>query len=254
MPPKNKSLEDLVATLSTQLETITEEIKKVRERLDGHDEKFTCLETLLTEYKNENTKLKEAYETQKEEIISLKDHVNRLEQRNWDNCIRIFNLPISGDSSDNNVVAEEVYNKVLKPVFLGAASKGRLPGLPTIDKIIDTAHILPGKKDIKPIICRFRKPVYKNIFMQLKRDLAPRAASKGDRPGPMLYPAFDDTTRDTYLLMRKLSNNARVESSWYAGGALKFRLVDSNDICKVRSICGPYESHFPPASGPSTGN
>ncbi len=237
----------MVAGLSTQLDTISAQMKNVQERLDEQDTNFERLENLIKQRQSENSKLKEENLTQKQDIIELKEHINRLEQRNRANCVRVFNLPISGDSSNNDVVAEEVYKKALLPILVGAANKGRLPGVPSVDKVIEVAHILPGKKDLKPVLVRFRKPIYKLIIMQLKRELAPRAASKNEKPGPgpMLYSIFDDTTRDTYQLMRKLATDSRVEASWFVGGSLKFRLVDSDTVHRVRSIFGEYEDNFP---------
>ncbi len=116
MPPKNKPTEEASASsLSAQLEQISDQLRTFKDRFDTQDEKFAELKTLLEATARENTKLKEENTTQKAEIIMLKDKVNSLEQRNRADSVRVFNIPLTGDETDNLNVAEQVYRNAFCP-------------------------------------------------------------------------------------------------------------------------------------------
>lgn len=249
MPPKTKNLDDLVSAMSTQLDSILDQLKTVNEKLSEYDEKFKKLERLLEETKTENEALKTTNISQQETIDSLKEKVNSLEQRNRARSIRLFNLPLTGNASDNDNVADQVFSKVLKPILRGALDRGRLSSFPTREEVIEVAHILPGKSTNNPILCKLRKPLYHQLILQLKKDFAPRApapASRDDkRPGPLLYPIFEDATRDTFLFMKKLAADDRVLASWISGGTVRYRLRSAEDtVHRVRSIYAPFENNF----------
>ena len=89
--------------------------------------------------------------------------------------------------------------------------------------------------------------------MQLKKDYAPRStspptpsstgsSSSSSRPPPMLYPIYDDLTRDAFMLMRALNSHRAVQSCWSAGGIIKYRLVDDTIIRRVSSVYDSVES------------
>ena len=247
MPPKNKSLEDMVAGITSQLESISEQLREISDRQDRQDtklDKLDRLETLLEATRKENEDLKKENATMREELNTVKERLNSLEQRNRADCVRIFDLPISGDSSDNNIVAKQVYQKLLLPILAGAQQKGRLAAVPKMEDVIETAHILPGPKADKPIICRIKKGPFKLLIHQHKKEFSPRAPGRGDRPGLPLYAIFDDITRDAYSLMKKIKSDARVQAAWFAGGAIRLRLTNSETIRRVYSIYGPYEDIF----------
>ena len=244
MPPKNKSLKDLVSGISAQLETISEQLQAVRDRQDKQDEKFERLEKLLDASTTENIALKKENAELKSDVLVLKEKVNNLEQRNRAVCTRIFDLPIAGDAADNNNVAVQLYQKLLFPILSGAKDSGKVKSIPNMSDTIETAHILPGPKPNKPILCRFKTPFIKQLIMQGKKEFAPRGPSRGDKPGPLLYPIFHDITRDSYLLMKKLGSDERVQASWFDNGAIRFRLTNSDAVRRVHNIYGPYDDLF----------
>ena len=84
--------------------------------------------------------------------------------------------------------------------------------------------------------------------MQLKKEFAPKATPSTDpnspsnsKPPPQKYSIFEDMTRDAFQLMRSLSSDARIHSCWCSGGQLRFRLLGSEIIQRVKSIYGPVE-------------
>ncbi len=244
MPPKNKSLEDLVAGISDKLDAISEQLDAVREQQDTLDGKFERLEELLRTANAENALLKKENVDLKSDVSALKEKVNNLEQRNRSSCVRIFNVPITGDSSNNGNVATQVYQKILYPILNGATTSGLVEKIPTLSDTIESAHILPGPKSNKPILCRFKSNRIKQIVMQSKKEYAPRMPSLNDKLGPFIYPLYDDITRDAYALMKKLGADVRVQAAWFANGSIRFRLNNSDTIHRVYSIFGPYEDHF----------
>ncbi len=240
MPPKTKNFEE---TASNQLESILEQLKAVNDRLAEQDTKFS---KLLADVTKENAELKKQNEKQQETIDTLQEKVNALEQRNRASSIRVFNLPLSGDTTNNDNVADQLFGKLLKPILKGALDRGRLNSFPTRDEVIEVAHILPSKSNTSSILCRLKKPLYHQLILQHKKDFAPRAPGKDDRPGQLLYPIYEDATRDTFLLMKKLAADSRVLASWISGGSIRFRLHSNPDtINRVRLIYAPFESHFP---------
>ncbi len=241
MPPKNKNPEDGV---SGQLDSILEQLKAMNERLAAQDTRFSRLEKLLTETQSENKTLKEENEKQKLAIDQLKERVNHLEQRNRANNVRVFNLPLTGDTSDNNNVADQLFNKVFKPVLRGAMDRGKLTSFPLVSEVIEVAHILPSKAAIKPILCKFTKPIFKQLILTHKKDFGLRAPGKEDRPGPLCFPIYEDATRDAFNLMKKLAADDRVLASWISGGDVRFRLHASDSVHRIRSLSLDFEDHF----------
>ena len=254
---KSRSLEEMVGALSAQLDTMSkqlslnnEQLYAVNKRLDEQADKFAKLENMLSVALRENADLKQQLLNKDGEILELKSRINAVEQHSRSSCIRIFKLPIDGDDNDPGIVAEQVYSNILYPIFRGAVELKRLRHIPTIEQCIVTAHVLPSKDNkMKPILVRLINAHLRTIVIQLKKDFAPRAAtvaaptdsSASSRPPPQAYPIFEDMTKDAFQLMRALSSHVRVHSCWCAGGQLRFRLVDSEVIQKVRSIYDPIE-------------
>lgn len=224
--------------MSVQLENISKQLSDSNHRLQLQEARFDRLEKMLSDMQSENTDLKEQLKSSDEVINQLKERVNAVEQHNRANSIRIFNLPINGDNKNPDLVSQQLYNTVLLPILQGAVSKGRIPSVPTCSELIEIAHILPGKSDNKPIICRLFSRNIRTIIMQLKKEFAPRATAEhgSNRPAPLLYPIYEDITRDTFRLMRAISSREEVLSCWSAGGTLRFRLRESDDIHRVTSI------------------
>jgi hypothetical protein len=50
------------------------------------------------------------------------------------------------------------------------------------------------------------------------------------------YPFHDDLTKDSFVKMKQLQGDPRVQSCWSAGGALRYKLTDCNVIRRVPSV------------------
>ena len=244
MAPKNKSLEDMVVALQSQLETVINQLRDT-------DARFDKLESLFMASQKENAALKTLVSNKDGEILHLKNRINDIEQHNRSCCARIFNIPIDGEENDPQNVMRQLYTKLLLPILQGAVARKRLHSVPSCDQIIQTAHVLPGKDNRpKPIFVRFFHHHIKIIIMQLKKDFAPRSnvsppstnSSSSPKPSPLLYPIYDDLTRDAFMLMRNLNSHRSVQSCWSAGGVIKYRLIDDSIIRRVSSIYASVES------------
>jgi len=233
-----------VAGLTAQLEAINDQLKEMRDKQDKQADTLTRMEGLIAAANEENAKLKVENTKVREEVTWLKERVNNLEQRNRADCVRVFDMPIEGDPTDNNSVAGQVYQKALLPILRGAVAKNRLAAVPAMEEVIENAHVLPGNREHKPIICRFKKNYMKVLVLQLKKEYAARAPPRGNRPAPYLYPIYEDVTRDTYTLMKKLAADERVQASWITGGIIRYKLVGSEDVRKIIRVFAPFDDHF----------
>ena len=238
-------MEELVGALSAKLDDISSQLNVANQRLDDQAVRFDKLEKMLAASQLENQSLKTALLNKDAEIHQLKVKVNMIEQHNRSTCIRIFNLDIAGDDHDPAVVAEQVYNNVLLPVLVGAASLNKIKSIPPADKLIISAHILPGKDNkTKPILVRLNNAHSRTIIMMHKKAFAPRAAPSSSFTASQaryLYPIYEDMTRDSFRVMRALSAHAGVQSSWCAGGQLRYKLVDSDTVKRVVDIYASVE-------------
>ena len=86
----------------------------------------------------------------------LQAKLNKLEQYNRSWSVRILGMPIpSEEETEPEKVMKHLYDKLLRPILEGAVKKGLLSSIPPVDDILETAHVLPGKMEVKPIIARF---------------------------------------------------------------------------------------------------
>jgi hypothetical protein len=245
---KGRSVEEMVGTMSAQLEKIVDKLQETNNRLDQQEARFDKLETLLKESREENKELKEQLRIKNVEVKQLQQKVNDIEQHNRSYNIRIFNLPIEGDKADTRNVMRQVFTKLLSPILQGAVDRGRLHSLPGVDVLLETAHILPGKEGKpNPIICRFFNRYHRTLVLQLKKDFAPRMITTGsNRLPPYLYQVFEDVTADTFRMMRAIANHPDVTACWASGGYLRYRLKDSDVINKVSSVYDTVEEIIKP--------
>ena len=233
--------------LASKLEILTTTIASFTSRFDR-------LEKILAETKAENSLLKETVRTRDSEILDLRQKMNALEQyqRSW--SVRILNVPIPNeDSQDNLKVMQHVFNFALLPILKGAVDRKLLITIPSVEMLLETAHILPAKKD-KPsaIIARFYTRNLRSLIFQLKKDHAPRipstqkpaVAQPGARPsmGRYAYPIYEDLTRINFNLMRELSSREEVLACWSVAGNLRYRLKNDTVVRKVKSVFSSVDS------------
>jgi dGTP triphosphohydrolase len=257
MPPKAKpsdlpenSLEALVETvqkLTASTDALREQLSASAVTINDLSYRLTNIEALLKITQKENTDLKTDLSNSYQEVKSLKTKLNNLEQHHRSWSIRVVGMKIpAAEESDNDAVKNHLYNKLLKPILVGAVQKNMLSKVPPVDEVLERAHILPTKKDgAKPIIARFYCREIRALIFKLKKEFAPKEESGavtrrqgGDQrmKTRFMYQIFDDLTRANFSKMRAIGDDSRVDQCWAVNGQLRFRLVDSNEIRKVSSI------------------
>jgi hypothetical protein len=171
-----------------------------------------------------------------------------VEQYNRSRSIRVNNVVISPeDESDSKKVMETVYSKLIHPILTGAHQKGAIDAVPSLHATIETAHILPEKPNTaKPIIIRFTSRHLKQTLFTFKKKFSPKiplsSSSTPSSPcGPrMMFPFYEDLTRDSFLKMKALAADQRVTACWSVGGLLRYRLFTNPEI--VRRVKSVYDS------------
>ncbi len=164
MPPKKPTLEELVSALTDKIDALSEK----------QSERFDEMEALLKTCQDENKSLKVTVTKLQDENTMLKDKVIKLEQHSRRNNVRIFGFDIDRDDRNADSLIDQLYNRAFLPILQGAYTKGRLFEIPNRDKLIQSAHVLPGKEGMsKPVICRLTNNFYRTVVLQCKREFAP---------------------------------------------------------------------------------
>ena len=235
-PPSKKTVEDMFASMSAQLDaltTIPADIKR--------------LENLVLELKSENNTIKMELQERDKEIVSLKNHLNTVDQYNRSWSVRIFNITVPENIATNNFkVARLVYDTVILPILQGAVQHGDIPEVPPCDQLIERAHILPGAGGkAGSVIVRFFVRDYRTLLFRFKKDFQPRdpPSPNSKLPGRFRYPIYEDLTKATFSKMRALSAHAKVASAWSTNGVIRYRLEgdSTNAILRVNNVYDPVE-------------
>ncbi len=183
MPPK-KNLEELVTALTDKLDALT---TQMGERFDGTDEK---LKQLL----DENDKLKTDVKTLQDENTILKTKLHDMELHSRSTNVRVFNFTPQNDDYTFDNLTDNLYDTIFLPILRGAASKGRMKTIPTKDRLIVSAHPLPGRDGkSQPIICRLLNNSYRTVILQCQKEFGlrssrPHADANADRLPPLRSP------------------------------------------------------------------
>ena len=208
--------------------------------MDSISARLSKMEALLEKTQAENEQLKSELVDQAKVISSLKFRLNNVEQHNRSFAILINNFPLEGNSErDPPTIINKVYNELLLPILQGAASKQAISSVPSCYEAVEMAHVLPGKPDKpKPIIMRFFNRNLKSVLFRFRKEFAPSIpGSSPSHPPRYKFPFHDDLTRDTFMKMKSLQGDSRVQSCWATGGSLRFTLVSApNNIKQVSSI------------------
>jgi hypothetical protein len=232
-----KDLEDLVKSYKSELGSINSRLENVI----GLPEKFVKLESLIDKVSSENKELRKIITERDAEILSLKAHVNSLEQHNRSWSIRVMGLPLSNEEEkSSSLVKKKLFSSVIQPILAGAVTEGDLPVVPSdSDLVIEMAHPLRAKEgSVKPIIARFYSRELRQLVFKHKKAYAPKNDS-GPLRGKYVYQIFEDLTRTSFQKMRALAVDERVDACWSANGQLRYRLVGDPTVRRVANILDP---------------
>ena len=245
MPPKSRQAtspspsppSDRISDLVAQIETLSKTI-------DSYGARFDKLESLLSDVRAENKQLKSEIADRDKEILHLSKKLNAQEQYNRSWSIRILNLSIpTEDTTQPEKVMQHVYTKVLEPLFRGAVEKKLIREIPPMERVLETAHILPAKPGSpNPVITRFFSRNVRAMMFRMKREYASRlpASNAAGRSGSVQrlagkyeFPFYEDLTRHNFDKMRAIAQHEKVQSCWSVSGVLRYKLVGAAEIRKV---------------------
>jgi len=179
-PPKTKaSLEELVLSLSEKIDAMAEQ----------HKERFDKIDSSLKELKEDHIKTKARVATLEQENVKLKTKIHDLELHSRSTTVRIINLQLTEDLTQDFVILSEViYQEVFLPILRGAMDKGRLRDIPSREQLITMAHLLPGKEGKpKPVYCRLINNFYRTLILQHQREFGRRQTGRPSRAGADLH-------------------------------------------------------------------
>ena len=283
-PKKAKPTESCVdePTLKDMISMLTSMNEKM-EKIETIESEVKSLRILLNDLKTENKQLKaESRETERKlndmnlKNISLENRINSLEQYNRSWSARAMNIPLSEEEeSDNQAVADKVYELLLLPILQGAVEKKIITTVPPVNQLLEIAHVLPGKAGHpKPVIMRFLNRNVRETIFRLKKYYSPREGGPGagaggarsargsggagagrgggggggeegggfEGRGRYLYPLYEDLSRASFQKMRAIAGDSRVKACWSVKGQIKFVLLRSpNEVKRVVSLLDPLE-------------
>jgi len=189
MPPKIKSLEELVQSLSEKIDAMS----------TTHKERFDTLDSTMKKITEANTVLTTKVQVLEQENTMLKTKLHDLEIHSRSTNIRVINFQVT-EPQDFEVLAEQVYDQVLFPILQGAASKGRIRDIPSRERLIVSAHLLPAKEGHPPpIFCRLLNGSYRSLILQHQKEFGRRRVLGGGGAGrpPPCYTLCLRTLRRT---------------------------------------------------------
>ena len=235
-----KQLEDIIASLNGKLESMERKL----DALEGLPGTVAKLESMLEASYAENNILKVSLEYKEKQIDALELKINSLEQYNRSWSIRVNGLALTSEEEKCvETVKRKVYNCLLLPILNGAVNNGDLEEVPTVDSLLENAHVLPSKDGPKPVIARFFVRSMKGLMFRHRKEYVPKAEpTTADCPGRYLYPFYEDLTRLTFTKMRTIKAHPDVESCWSVGGQLRFKLKGSPIVKKVANVTDSVEN------------
>jgi len=271
------SVLDMMRGIKAELSSLNAKMEK----LDTVENEVKSLKILITDLKNENSKLKSDIRDSERKMEEMSEHNNALENRlnsleqhhrGW--SARVLNIPLSKEEeADNFKVQEKVYNLALLPILIGAVERKILHSVPECDQLLEIAHVLPGPENSpKPIIIRFYNRNLRDICFRLKKFYSPREEARspgsggasggggeggggggGGHPGEAAaggfegrgkyrFPLYEDLTRATFQKMRAIAKDSRVKSCWSIKGQIKYILISKpNEVKRVSSLMDPLD-------------
>ncbi len=101
------------------------------------------------------------------------------------------------------------------------------------------AHVLRAKEGaIKPIIAPFYAREIRQLVFKHKKAYAPKQES-GTHRGKYAYQIFEDLTKTTFMKMRSLAADDKVDACWSVNDQLRFRLAGDPTVRRVSNVLDP---------------
>jgi hypothetical protein len=187
--------------------------------------------------------------TLEKEVKKLKEASNEREQQSRDNVIRLFNFPMSPEDNAADLgkaLANRVYDRILKPIMVGAKAKDDIATVQQMNNVIEDCFRI-GKPTLKdgvlrpsPIIIKLRSKQLKQAILKNKKSSLPSPSDREKSAGIKRFVLVEDLTSPTFKKLSELLADERVEKAWTIKGQIRFVLVgNDNSVKKVKSVFDP---------------
>ena len=193
-------------------------------------------------------RLNDEQETMKKDIKSLQKDQNDKEQRNRNYSIRIFNLPLPSNLSNNPIgTLNHVYNTIIQPILNIAVESKEIMEVPPVLQLLEFGHTLKyptssssnsGKKTtIPPIIVRFFSRSFRLLVLKNKKSFLGKLKGP-DKPAVFIT---EDLTSVNFRLMKELSEDkTRIEKCFSMNGQIKFILRQDPEK-RIRTVAKVFD-------------
>ena len=226
-----QKLDFLIATMLT--------MQKSMAKIDELVTRTTQLETQNLHLAERCTSLEKNLSTVSKEVKELKDQNNFFLQSSKSNAVRLFNFPGSNDETN---LSAKVFDRILKPIFTAAKTKGDIPSVPkestVIDSIFRAGRFSPGRnKPPPPIIIKFSSAAHRTAIFKNKRINMPSPSEEEKTLGIKKFIIAEDLTTPTYRKYQELLKDDRVARAWTYDGSIFFVLKgEGKPVVKVKSV------------------
>ena len=236
--------------------TNEENWRKLFERLDESDKKFSDLSDKITaldskfnlalekqekrhqedvnEIKKDIENLKNVF---KKDLLEANNKTNELEQytRNW--CLRFIGVSIPTNLEKNvghvRAALQTVWDRIILPILQQVVSDGvsGLDEVPDMMNVLENGHKLGrGKGTLPPpIIIRFTRRDFRDMVIRHRKYL-PIPTTAEIAAGVEKFRVVEDLTHTNHQRLQELIKDPRIEKAWTIQG--KFCLILKDDINK----------------------
>ena len=251
-PILNINMETKLAAIDSRLEFICGKL----EQMNVLDAKLTNLQQENTALRQEVSSLRVEIEKKDDHITALTDQVNRLDQAARSTSVRIFGLDVTTTTSSTDLRAA-VYTNIIQPILETAKESGDIPSsaLPHPHLLIDNVFVLPTKKNTPPpVILKLSSQYLRNLIFAHKKTALPKLLDLATNKQRNKFSIYEDLSPGNYAVFRSFADDQRVRSVWSYGGQVRFKVHDSEQFFKVRSINDTFDSLVKASTSPSRGN
>jgi hypothetical protein len=251
-PILNVNMEARLATMDSGLEFICNKL----EQMNVLEAKLTNLQEENTVLRQEVASLRADIDKKDDRISALSEQVNRLDQNARATSVRIFGLDVSSTTTQADL-RTAVFTNIINPILETAKEKGDVPTTahPHPHLLIDNVFVLPSKKNTPPpVILKLSSQYLRNLIFAHKKAALPKLLDLATNKQRNKFSIYEDLSPGNYAVFRSFADDQRVRSVWSYGGQVRFKVHDSEQVFKVRSINDTFDSLVKASTSPSRGN
>jgi uncharacterized protein YoxC len=251
-PVLSVAMEARLANMDARLEFICSKL----EQMNVLEAKLTNLQQENTVLRQEVSSLRTDIEKKDDRIAALSEQVNRLDQAARATSVRIFGLDVTTTTSQADLRTAVISN-IIHPILEAAKENGDVPTTahPPPHRLIDNVFVLPAKKNTPPpVIMKLSSQYLRNLIFQHKKNALPKLTDMSTNKQRNKYSIYEDLSPTNYAVFRSFADDQRVRSVWSYSGQIRFKVHDSDQVYKVKSLQDTFDSLVKPERSPPRGN